>query len=90
MGIFDFIKKGKTNPKKIVDSSWEIIATKSAGQIKDLAEDAAKEVITDIASDVINAEIDKMGNIPSGYLRDKLVEKSVELCVDKAWDKLKG
>ncbi|MCD4657753.1 MAG: hypothetical protein K8S87_09450 [Planctomycetes bacterium] len=87
MGIFDFLKGKVFNPNQVVDASWKIVRDKSLGRIKNMAEDAAKEVIKDLSEDVINDKINEVfgAKAPKGYLRNKLVEKSVDLVVDKVW-----
>lgn len=94
MGFLDKIKAmfgGAAGPDvgRIVNASVGTVTTKSKEKIVGMAEDAAKEVISDLASDAVNAELDKLDDVPSGYLRDKLVEKAIEQVVEKVWEKVK-
>jgi len=91
MGIFDFLKNKPPNPNRVVDASWKIVRDKSVDNVKNLAEDAAKEVIKDLSEDVINDKIDEVfgAKAPKGYIRNKLVEKSVDLVVEKVWESMK-
>ncbi len=92
MGIFDFLKKGKPDPKKIVEASYGLVNQKiSVDSLKDMAEDAAKDKIKDVAEDVVNDKIDEIlgSKAPKGFVRNKLVEKAVDMTVDKVWDDIK-
>ena len=91
MGLFDFLKGKAPNPNQVVDASWKVVRDKSVGNVKNMAEDAAKEVIKVLSEDVINDKIDEVfgAKAPKGYIRNKLVERSVDLIVEKVWDSMK-
>ena len=92
--MFGIKIKTPPNPAKIVEKAKAKVSAKAITRLKGKAEKEAKGLLADIAGDEVNAVIDGMDDVPSGIIREKLVEKAVDQVVKLVWeevkDKIKG
>lgn len=63
----------------------------AGGQITDAVEEAIKDELKGIATDMVNEQIDQRAKIPENmqHLKDQITEAAVEALVDMAYDSVK-
>lgn len=77
--------------KKVSDGLLPKILEKAKRDLVNAAEDALKEKLTEMASELVEGEIDKIVTIPEKMqnLKSKIIEMAVEKLVDAAYDQVK-
>lgn len=96
MALFDFIQSFfmPVDIKKVVSASEKAVRERSMDQLLGLAEEMAKDKLTDIAAEIVGEKVDellgdKANNIPK-TVKNKIIEKACAKVVDKIWDDVKA